>query len=357
MKCHTFAVQRRSSDACRTWPGPGSTPGVPPSRGFMPNKPNFGRAGGSAGTDCVKQSQTWKGWDTWARASRARRRHQRVERAKQSQFPALPAGRGLGTRVAGFPSSPHVPPATGLSWTRLCETKPIWRACGPGSIGGSRAGRPTYEEPPGAQEQLCETKPILPGCPEMGAHRQAGVRTYWGQSCETKPIPREGKKWQVPGGERVMVDLPPGQPRQNKANFPRTAGRRLVAGGLVAQTKPISGRGLSCETKPISERWLAPRAGGTNKANWRGWPIVQNEPNFRRARYHSIPLFHHSSIPVRCLSCETKPICRRQRGTRAGAAIRHLSRPHPILRALGLGVADLMKGRVQWQHEYQRQRL
>jgi hypothetical protein len=29
----------------------------------------------------------------------------------------------------------------------------------------------------------------------------------------------EGKKWQVLDGERVMVDLPPEQPRQNKANF------------------------------------------------------------------------------------------------------------------------------------------
>ncbi len=85
MKCRTFGLQRQSPAPCRAWPGPESGPGVPPSGAFVSNKPNFGRAGGAAGADCVKQSQAWKGWDTWARASRARRRHRRVERAKQSQ--------------------------------------------------------------------------------------------------------------------------------------------------------------------------------------------------------------------------------------------------------------------------------
>jgi hypothetical protein len=37
-------------------------------------------------------------------------------------------------------------------------------------------------------------------------------------------------------------------------------------------------------------------------------PIVQNEPNFRRPRYPTIPVFHYSNVPIRCRSCETKPI-------------------------------------------------
>lgn len=48
------------------------------------------------------------------------------------------------------------------------------------------------------------------------SHGQGPCR---GQSCETKPIAAEGKKGQVPGGEGVMVDWPPEQPRQNEANF------------------------------------------------------------------------------------------------------------------------------------------
>ena len=35
---------------------------------------------------------------------------------------------------------------------------------------------------------------------------------------------------------------------------------------------------------------------------------VRNEPNFRRPRYPTIPVFHCSSVPIRCLSCKTKPI-------------------------------------------------
>jgi hypothetical protein len=70
-----------------------------------------------------------------------------------------------------------------------------------------------------------------------------------------------------------------------------------------------------CETNPISE--------GPGRS-WRS--IVQNEPNsqepgadcakrtqFRPGpwlRCPTIPLFYHSTIPIRCLSCETKPISR-----------------------------------------------
>ena len=35
---------------------------------------------------------------------------------------------------------------------------------------------------------------------------------------------------------------------------------------------------------------------------------MQNEPNSRPSRYPTIPLFYHSTIPIRCQSCETNPI-------------------------------------------------
>jgi hypothetical protein len=57
MRCHTFGQQRQSGAPCRTWPGPVSTSGVPPSDGSMSNKPNLGRAGGSARVDRAEQSQ------------------------------------------------------------------------------------------------------------------------------------------------------------------------------------------------------------------------------------------------------------------------------------------------------------
>ncbi len=135
MKCHTFGLQRQSPTPCRTWPGRDSAPGVPPSGGFVQNKPNFGRG-------------------RWRQTNPICRREIRSNCAKQSQFPA------------------------------------------------------------------------------------------------------EGKKWQVLGGERVMVDWPPEPSRQNKAN-----------------SRPDQGPAVGSQG-----------AGGTNKANWRRWPIVQNEPNFWRGR-------------------------------------------------------------------------
>ena len=47
-----------------------------------------------------------------------------------------------------------------------------------------------------------------------------------GQSCETKPIPAAGKKWQVLCERGVMVNCSVHRPRQNKANLAITAGIR-----------------------------------------------------------------------------------------------------------------------------------
>jgi hypothetical protein len=37
---------------------------------------------------------------------------------------------------------------------------------------------------------------------------------------------------------------------------------------------------------------------------------VRNEPNFRRPRYPTIPIFHYSSVPVRCRLCKTTQLGR-----------------------------------------------
>jgi hypothetical protein len=80
----------------------------------------------------------------------------------------------------------------------------------------------------------------------------------------------------------------------NKANLGRRA-----AGGQVVQTKPIprSGqtRGRLCKTNPIPGSPTGAR--GTNRAKQSQSP----------AEMPTIPLFYHSTIPVRCLSCKTKP--------------------------------------------------
>jgi hypothetical protein len=156
--------------------------------------------------DCAKQSQTWEGWSIWERASRAAWLRQRVERAKQSQ------SGGARLRPGG----------------RLCETNPI-------------------------------RQPMYPSIPPFH-HSNIPVPCL---SCETKPIPADAKKRQVPGGERVMVYWPREQPRQNKANFQAWSFVRNKANfGAIAG--------------PKGQRY--------KQSQLAGWPIVQNEPNSRRMK-------------------------------------------------------------------------
>jgi len=53
----------------------------------------------------------------------------------------------------------------------------------------------------------------------------------------------------------------------------------------------------SVQTKPIRSS-----PAGTRE------PMVRNKPNSRRTKYPIFPPFHHSNVPIVCLSCETKPI-------------------------------------------------
>jgi hypothetical protein len=94
------------------------------------------------------------------------------------------------------------------------------------------------------------------------------------KKCKTKPIPAQERKWQVPGGEEVMVNWSPGQPRQNKANF-RARGPRLRIGdcGLrIESCRPgTTGNGVRAEQSQFRAAGCVPRG------------IMQNEANFARA--------------------------------------------------------------------------
>jgi hypothetical protein len=72
---------------------------------------------------------------------------------------------------------------------------------------------------------------------------------------------------------------------------------------------PTSGPEVDCAKRTQFARGRADAAGAAS--------IVQNEPNFGPAGVRTspiIPVFYHSSIPIRRLSCETKPICLGQAG-------------------------------------------
>jgi hypothetical protein len=86
---------------------------------------------------------------------------------------------------------------------------------------------------------------------------------------------------------------------------PRLRGGRLSVVRICAkQSQFLQGSGFRAQgtdtRPPTPDAWSVSGAG----------PIVQNEANFRRPRYPTIPIFHCSSIPGRCRLCETNPISR-----------------------------------------------
>ncbi len=153
----------------------------------------------------------------------------------------------------------------------------------------------------------CETKPIVPGCPEMGADRRdrgqslapggsivrnkanlglGGTRPGGGHAKQTQfgTVPQRGvrdmayKQTQFPrvragAGDRLCETKPIGQAHPQAVQdvlYKQTHFRRVQAGVGVQL----------CKTNPMPNGHVAP----------------------------AIPLFHHSSVPIRCRSCETKPI-------------------------------------------------
>ncbi len=67
-------------------------------------------------------------------------------------------------------------------------------------------------------------------------------------------------------------------------------------------------------TEPGTERGGASFATLIRVVSGPPWASCTNKANFRQTRYPTIPLFHHSNIPVPILSCETKPILPRAMG-------------------------------------------
>jgi len=63
-----------------------------------------------------------------------------------------------------------------------------------------------------------------------------------------------------------------------------------------------------CETNPILRLRIADCGLRIGHRPLAGRRIVQNEPNFGRAEIPNVPVFHYSTFPVRCVSCETNPI-------------------------------------------------
>ncbi len=119
------------------------------------------------------------------------------------------------------------------------------------------------------------------------------------------------------------IGVPRGPSVRNKAN-PR--GLSAGSAGRAVQTKPISARpgrsqwcrsNPSCETKPILENRPAGAGGQLCKTN----PISESRP---AGEIPIIPLFYRSSIPIRCLSCGTKPMAP-ERATRESISVRDRS--------------------------------
>ena len=150
-----------------------------------------------------------------------------------------------------------------------------------------------------------------------GATNRAKQSQFRSESFETKPIcPRAGNGRGRPGrGGRNAQNEPnfggrpgPGRPKCVKrtqspaAEIPRHPSIPLLRRSSpmqIVRNEPNFGGSLRlevsdveqmCKTNPIWGTWLA---GGIP----------------------SIPLFYHSTIPVRCRLCETNPICGSPRGT------------------------------------------
>jgi hypothetical protein len=292
----------------------------------MPIARNKANSPGGAGLSCTNKPNL--------ACSGARRR---VAVNKQSQL-AGGAGAGRGpvvqTRRARQKSGSAEPilgigPETRLEsafadFCRARQTNPI--SDGPGGVrrailrnkanSASRAG--------GAEGEMRETKPNLGELGYIGNGVEGLVQTnpIWRDARSGLPPRacagrlykqtqfwrslkfevRSAKQTQLPasgpaGGDYATTPRCP-------VSFRQQSQSRAASGwgGQVVQTKPIprSGqtRGRLCETNPI--RGSPTGARRANRAKQSQSP----------AEMPTIPLFYHSTIPARCLSCKTNPICR-----------------------------------------------
>ncbi len=178
------------------------------------------------------------------------------------------------------------------------------------------SGRPGGGPATPGEGRMCETKPIWPGRPGMGA---GGWETPTGSDCaKQSQFPPEQREGQVPSRKGVMVNRTCNRLQQNKANLQPPTG---IGGG---KPHPTSGRNYAKQTqfKPAGRQAGDPGRvkcakqsqfpGGAGRGEapgaWDEGQILQNEPNFRELV--AGPKTHHSTIPVRCQSCKTNPMCR-----------------------------------------------
>jgi hypothetical protein len=243
-----------------------------------------------------------------------------------SIIPPFPAGPG-GTR-ANARNEPNCPKRGteavsrlriadwGQTCGRSCETKPIPAA--PGGAGPRGRGAIVQNKP-----NFRRRKNEVNCCCGKWL-REFGTTC---RSCKTNPIARSGAPrrcldcgFRIADWIRSCAGTPPAPccPRPRRADC----------------AKRTQFRGRSCETKPILDCGLGTdllcrtARPATCVPGLRG-PVVQTNPISRRRQRHRlykqtqwarripiVPVFHHSTVPVQCLLCETKPIPAAPGGTR-----------------------------------------
>jgi hypothetical protein len=207
------------------------------------------------------------------------------------------------------------------------------------------AGRPLRPAASALRAPVAQTNPIPPG--RDGARRtnkpnlpppDGQARPWSGLLRQTNPISIKGG-WGAAWGT-WDVECCTNKPNSDRGHVKGKScmGKELwliIHAEDFGKTKPIpGGAGRSSPAARPSGLWPA-SVGCTNKPNlgcsvamrdalvnkqtqfpvrWapRGRPIAQNEPNHRPA--DRPPRFQYSTIPARCRSCKTKPICHRRAG-------------------------------------------
>jgi hypothetical protein len=122
---------------------------------------------------------------------------------------------------------------------------------------------------------------------------------------QTNPIPRGWLGSSYGGVE--------GQSVQNEPNFPIAdcglgTDLRRDACPAASRLVPRPFQGRIVQTNPIRGPNRAKRTQFRAVGRLRPGPIASKQSQSAAGGYPTIPLFHHSSIPIPCLSCKTNPI-------------------------------------------------
>ncbi len=125
------------------------------------------------------------------------------------------------------------------------------------------------------------TLPMYPIIP-LFYHSTIQIRCWL---CETNP---NLHPWARIGGASPTLQVDSIAPNEPNSARPGLHRAKCAKRSQFGRVRPGPG-GRLCKTNPISESWPAGEI-----------PII--------------PLFHRSSIPIRCLSCETKPMTPKRTG-------------------------------------------